>query len=453
MRHVIRLMLTVGLIAVVAAAGFAGGQGEAGGSGSGASESNNAITMWHFPQITNVPGHSAESSEFGDWWQYVAQRYMQENPGTNVTIEMVPWEGGVDKINVAIAGGSPPDIVFDYLGRTGGWAIQGASVPLEGIVSEELQSDIVPAFKDLYMINGSLHALPGFSWNQNLNINVGLLRSLGYQGEILNGPGQPYTYEEFEQFLKDIKAVMPTGVYPLGLGAGSEQGDYLWWSFFWGFGGFLYDQNGQVTDDSTGIVAGYEYLKSLADQDLLAPGVAGMTASDVINLWTAGRVAILGGSQYHARLIENAIDDGVLGFEYDVMPVPMPTLDGDSGYAVIGPTGFSVMAQDPEKQQAAVDFIEYAMKPEIWGPTVVGSGQFPATQSAAAMDLYAGNEYQAVVQSMLDRFPAGNFALSSPNYNKIRIALSTAGQGIFSGQQSIEDAVAVFLEEAARLEQ
>jgi ABC-type glycerol-3-phosphate transport system substrate-binding protein len=191
----------------------------------------------------------------------------------------------------------------------------------------------------------------------------------------------------------------------------------------------------------------------MADEGLLAPGVASMTASDTINLWTAGRVAVLGGSKYHANLVRDAINDGTLDMEYNVIPIPMPTENGQGGYAAIGPTGFSVFSDDQAKQEAAAEFIEFAMQPEWWEPTVAGSGQFPATKSVAEMNIYEGDEYQQIVQGFITEFPAGDFALSSPNYNEIRIELSSAGQAIFSGRQEIEPAVEAFLAEVQELEE
>jgi hypothetical protein len=53
---------------------------------------------------------------------------------------------------------------------------------------------------------------------------------------------------------------------------------------------------------------------------------------------------------------------------------------------------------------------------------------------------------------MLSKFPAGDFALSNPNYNKIRVALSSCGQAIFAGLKTPEEAVADFLNEVRELE-
>lgn len=453
MRRIAQAIALVSLILIFVGTAFAGGQSEDGEPTEAEDSGKETVTFWHFPQIRNVPGYEDVSEEYGDWWEHVAGQYMEENPDVEIETELLPWEGGVDKINVAISGDNPPDLVFDYLGRSGNWYQQGAAVAVDDLVSQDLKDDILDSFKDIYTIDGDLHAVPGFSWNMNINVNVGLLRDIGIEGEILNGPGEPYTFEQFTDLLREIDEKAPDSIHPFGIGAGSEQADYIWWGFFWGFDGFLYDEDGTVTDDPSGIVDGYEYLKSLGDEGLLAPGVASMTASDVINLWSEGRVAVMWGQKFHAQEVKESIDEGVVDFEYEIMPAPFPSEDGESGYTAIGPTGFIVMSEDERKQEILGDFIDFAMQPEYWTPTVKGSGQFPALESVAEEDIYEGDEYQEVVQMMLSEYPAVDFGLSSPNYNEIRGALSQAGQAIFSDRQSPEEAVETFLETVRGLEE
>lgn len=409
------------------------------------------ITYWHFPFVHSVPGFEDVSKEYGDWEAYLAKEFMKANPDIKVVTELLPWEGGVDKINVAIAGGNPPELVFDYLGRSGGWYQQGASVPWNNKISDTLLDDIRPSFKDLYTINGDLHAIPGFSWNMNLNVNVGLLRKLGYTGEILNGPGKTFSTEEFEKFLMEIKKVAGPGVYPMALACGSEQGDYLWWGFFWGFGAKLFNEDGSTVSSSPEMVEAYKWLVSLRDKGLMAPGVASMTTSDTMQMWSSGKVVVHGGNKTYDNLIKKAVADGILDMDVDVIPMPFPSKDGKTGYAAMGPTGFVLLSKDAEKQAATAKFVEFMMQPKYWAAQVQGAGQFPATKSVADMNLYKNDVYQTTVSEMMSEFPAGDFALSNPNYNKIRIALSSAGQAIFSGMKTPEDAVAEFLAEVKKL--
>lgn len=441
------LILTVVLVLSMALPVFAQGGNEA----KAADDGKTTITYWHFPFVHTVPGFEEVSKEYGDWEAYLAQEFMKANPDIEVVTELLPWEGGVDKINVSIAGGNPPELVFDYLGRSGGWYQQGAAIPWDGIIQSSTLADIRPSFKDLYTIGGNLHAIPGFSWNINLVMNYGLLEKMGYSGDVLNGEGNTFDHKQFEQFLTEVKALADPGVYPMALGCGSEQGDYLWWGFFWGFGAKLFNADGTTVSSSPEMVEAYKWLVSLRDKGLMAPGVASMTGADTMQLWSSGKVVVHGGNKTYDNLINKGVADGALDMKVDVRPFPFPSKDGKTGYAAMGPSGFVLLSKDPAKQAATSKFVEFMMQPEYWSAQVEGAGQFPATESVAKMNIYKDDAFQTTVGQMLSEFPAGDFALSNPNYNKIRIALSSAGQAIFSGLKTPEKAVADFLTEVKKL--
>jgi len=199
------------------------------------------------------------------------------------------------------------------------------------------------------------------------------------------------------------------------------------------------------------MVEAYKWLVSLRDKGLIAPGVASVTTADTMQLWSSGKVVVHGGNKTYDNLIQKGVSDGTLDMNVDVRPFPFPSADGKSGYAAMGPTGFVLLTKDAEKQEATAKFVEFMMNDKYWTAQVKGAGQFPATESVANKNIYSDDAYQTTVGGMLAEFPAGDFALSNPNYNKIRIALSAAGQAIFSGLETPEDAVAGFLKEVKKL--
>jgi len=437
--------------AVLAAVLLAGSAYAKGGSETAKPAGKLKVTYWFFPVVKTVPGMEATVKDFGDLEKYYAAEYMKANPNVEIVPELQAYEGGVDKINVAVAGGNPPEIVFDYLGRTSGWYSQGAAVPLDNLISDGLKADIMDNFKSLYTIGGKLHGVPGFAWNNGLDVNRGLLKSWGYAGDVLNGPGNAYSLAQFEEFLAKVKKVAPNGCYPYAIGCASEQGDYTWWAFFWGQGAALFGKDGATVAELPGMVEGYAWIKSMMDKGYFAPGIATVNASDVVNMWNSGKIAVIAGHKGSSNTMKKAIDDGLLKIEHDVTIVPFPTKDGKSGFCAMGPTGFVVMTKDPAKQKAAAGFIEFMVQPKYWQATILGSGQFPALKSVAALDLYKNDPFNTIQSQMLAKFPAGDFALTDPNYSRIRIAMSAAGQSVFSGLKSPGDAVAGFLAEVKKI--
>ena len=100
------------------------------------------------------------------------------------------------------------------------------------------------------------------------------------------------------------------------------------------------------------------------------------------------------------------------------------------------------MAKDPEKQKAAVKFLEYSVQPKWHSAAVKSAGQLPATKSVADMGIYKGDELGEVMQNIVGKYPAGNFGVSNPNYNKIRKELAAQLQAMFAGLKTPETALA-----------
>ncbi len=409
--------------------------------GTSAAGGKTKITFWFFPQFINIAGYESNSKAFGDWEKFLVSEFNKANPDIEVVPELQPWEGGVDKVNVAIAGGNPPDIVLDYLGRTGGWYYQGAGIPLDNLVSQKAIDDIIPSFKDLYMINGKLHAYPIFAWVQMQLFNKFLFDKYGI-GNALPPLGTAQSMDDFRNRLVAAKKAFPKGVYPYGLGCASEQGDYVWWEFIWGFGGQLFDKNGKVVVNSPQTVEALKFLLSLDKDGLLAPGTASMTSSDVLKLMYSNKIGGWAGNRGHYTTMAAAVKDGTIEGPAAVSLYPFPTKPGISPSVAIGPTGFIVMTKDQAKQKAAAEFIEFYIQGKYLAASAKMLGQLPATKSIAALNIYKGDALGETMQDILAKYPSGNFGLSNPNYNKIRTELGSQLQAMFSGMKTPEKTAA-----------
>ena len=445
---ILKTLGVVMILLVTASLVFAGGQGE---KKAAAAPEKVTISFWHFPIFINVPGFEANSKEYGDWEKFLASEFMKTHPNIEVKTQLQPWEGGVDKINVAIAGGNPPELVADYLGRTGGWFVQGAAVPLDNLLADSLKNDILPAYKSLYYINGKLHAMPIMAWSISLVINGNLTDKYGLTSAIPKMGGD-WTTDQFKAVLKKMKAAASSdGVYPLGMACGSEQGDYIWWRFIWGFGGGLFDDKGNVIADSPATIETYKYLLKLNKEGLMVPGVASMTGSDTMKLWSSEKEFMQGGNAYYRTLLQKAYKDGLVSKPPKVIAVNFPAKAGIKQKSAIGPTGYVIMTKDSAKQKAAASFIEFAMQSKYNAPAVKTAGQFPATKSVADMNIYKDDELMTAMANMLAKYPAGDFGLSNPNYGKIRVELAAAEQAMFSGVKTPEQAMKEFADKVRAL--
>ncbi len=447
MESIKKVFLTAFLILFVANFLFASGQQE----GQTTAEDEIEISYWHFPRADNVPGYEDVSKERGDFESYLAKKFTEMDNGISVETEVVPWNGGFERINVAIAGGDPPTVLLDYIGRTSVYNQMGATIPADKVLPAHVVDDVYSDYLDLYTTGGDLHGLPADDTSLDvMNINVGLLKKHGWEGPVLNGPGQPYSFEEFTEFLTDVKDVVPSDVYPTAWTGGDEQADYVWWLIFAGFGGELFDSDGTVTDDYSGMIEGYEYLMSLKEKGLLARGIASMKGNDGNKLFTAGKVVVRAGGKPHADDLKNNIEEGALDYEYEVMAVPFPTEAGDKVYNTVGPSGFVFFTDASDKEtEAASEFIEFMLSEEYWPAYIQAIGRQALQKKYSNEDIFSGDAYMeqitGIESSLFDN------GIANPNYQEIRIALSQAHQKIFTERATIEEAVNDFYEEVREL--
>jgi multiple sugar transport system substrate-binding protein len=432
------LLIIALLVLSVAATSFAGGQKDA---GTAAATQKTKVTYWFFPIFINVPGYEAQSSAHGEYEKFLAAEFMKANPNIEVVAELQPWEGGVDKVNVAIAGGNPPEIVADYLGRTGGWFTQGAGVDLNPIISQKMKDDLIPSFKDLYTIDGKLHAYPMMAWVQMMLINQFVFEKYGV-GNVLPANGTPISIDQFKAALQAAKKAFPQGTYPFGMACGSEQGDYVWWEFVWAFGGKLFDKNGKIAVNSKETLEALKWLLALDKEGLLAPGTASMTGSDLLKMLYSNKLGGWSGNKGNLSNLQQAVKDGTIEGPAKIKLYPYPTKAGISPTTAIGPTGMIMMTKDAAKQKAAAAFMEYSMQSKWHSAAVKSAGQLPSTKSVADMGIYKGDELGEVMQDIVGKYPAGDFGLSNPNYGKIRKELAAQLQAMFAGLKTPEQTLA-----------
>ena len=74
--------------------------------------------------------------ERADELQKLADSYMEQNPGTQINITVMPWSGAMDKIVSAIMAGNAPDIMVTGTGYPQSLAGTGGLLELSDLVEE-----------------------------------------------------------------------------------------------------------------------------------------------------------------------------------------------------------------------------------------------------------------------------------------------------------------------------
>ena len=373
--------------------------------------------------------------------------FREQNPDINLVVEDVPAGMMREKVLLALAAGTPPDVLHDYTGRTFAWANQGFLEPLEDTLTEQDYEDYVPGLIELNTIGGHFVGYPRGMTYRVWDVNKTLCERAGVADLLPTEPGRNWT---LEAYMKVATAIRDLGVYPFGFFAKGPSGDYFMLTHFQVFGASLYE-NGDYTKITLNSEAGVRALQWMIDmvgQGYAPKGVAGICDDDFVAMKNRGQIAIGGwGGLLKQRQLN--FENGIIDYVPDLYPVSLPHIEG-----VPGPPAFvawnSVVVfkgQSPERLAASKrlarfigskKFFEFGITPRA----------IPAWKSYPNEYLDDTGKFQLEWISVNG---VGDLGYASPFYLQVRDLQSEALQAAFMGLKRPKEALDDFAEAVAKL--
>lgn len=321
------------------------------------------LTLW---QGINPPANR-------DVFEKLVRKFNKTHP--DIQVESI-FAGAVEqqlpKVLTAVVGNSPPDILVFYPQVTGQFVELGAIRPLEDWLDKlPIKSEIVPnALQELW--------LDGHLWSVPYNIaNFGVF----YRPKLFAAAGiteVPQTWEELRQVAKKLTVDRDADNRPeqygmlLPLGKG-EWTVASWFPFLLSAGGEIL-QNNRPNVNNPEAIAALEFWQTLLKDGsaTLSLPERGYEEDNFIN----GHVAmqITGPWTY---IMKSKVD-------FDVFPIP-----ANKKRATVSGTGnLFVMKTTPEREQAALKFLDYVVSEEFQTEFSIGTGFLPINIKSAKSETY-----------------------------------------------------------------
>lgn len=262
------------------------------------------------------------------------------------------------KAMIAIAGGSPPDVIGLWNFNIPSYAEAGALLPLDDYASAAglTRDRYADAVWPLLTHEGRLWSMISTCGSLALYLNLDALDAAGVDPNTT-----PRTVAELDALNERVTARSPGGGFERMGFLHTEPG---WWSWIWGyhFGGSLLNASGDPTAVDPRNIAAYEWVRSYPDRfgsrDLLAfqsglgfygtaqyPFLTGKVASVVQGPWMANLIkAFAPGLRY--RAVPMPVEESI----YDPA-APIGLLDGD---VLVVPKGVS----NPEASFAFIAWLQ-----------------------------------------------------------------------------------------------
>ncbi|OJX43829.1 MAG: hypothetical protein BGO78_02370 [Chloroflexi bacterium 44-23] len=357
--------------------------------------------------------------------------FQKENPNITINYETPDWDTTLEKLNVVLTSGTPPDVVTVDMT----WIPKFAALD---------------AFADLNKLSGG--KLNGVDWKDAYT--EGALESITYQDKIV---AALYDFDVYALYYradlleqKDL-AVPTTWAELKDVSKKLVEGDkykYQWlaetfhgsqWIYENG-GDLLSPDNKTVTFNSPEAVEAIQFYADLmTDQSAI---YWGLDQGERIQGIKDGRIAMFSDGPYNMGIMKSAAPE--MAGQWRIALHPYSKEPG----SYLGGTGLVIPAQS-KKQEAAWKFIEYGMRVDNQIGVYTYAGAAPALTAAMQSpevngpDAYFGG--QKVFDVFLEAMKTAKHFPYVRQWNDIDVIFTTAMEEISLGQATVKEA----LDEAA----
>lgn len=320
---------------------------------------------------------SAESIEFwlqpGDPYESSLRSLaagFTEETGIGVEITIVTYGEHREKLTVAVAGGSPPDVVQferssirEYVGA------YNVMEPLDRLLSDFDRERLLPGALEEALFVGVWYGMPertdvrGLYWNQSLVAAAGLDADRG-----------PQSWEELDLYARRLTRMDGNSITQLGFAPWYSNWGVAGW--IWAYGGDVYDSATNAptvnTEEAADVLAWYaSFLSWLGPEGRTFHTKFGNAGAAFSN---GGLAMILESTSFIGRL---ATSDPDLAYMTGEVPHPQGGANGtwSGGPALVIPRG----AKNPME---AAKFLEYVARPQSQLRRYLEAAAIPAEREA-----------------------------------------------------------------------
>ncbi|CAN5331444.1 sugar ABC transporter substrate-binding protein [soil metagenome] len=387
-------------------------------------------------------GSSEEGSgdvtlEFAQWWepelpdgafQGIIDDFEAANPGITVKLLSGPYSSTKEQLFAGAASGTMSDVV----GLDGAWvsdfAKQGAITDLTALMKEQGMDDSDLASQ--IQIGGATYMIPVVNFVYPMFTNTDLLAQAGVDAV-------PTTRTEFADAAKKITDLGTASgwVLPLSLEAPNGiQNDVMSWN--WASGGTMLTKDGKPDLTNSDTESAVDYVKSLWDDGVIAPGSFTMKEQDKVEEFTNGRVGMMIDSLSHINLIQESNPD----LNFDISAVPAEDGYTDARGIPYASWGIGVSDSSPHKAEA-LKLVQYLMSTDVNSKLSTIANAFPGNTKSTP-EFGDGKElFEKAFEIYKSGYPANEFT-GLPVAEDLMRQFDTEFQKVLSGDGNVKDMLA-----------
>ena len=323
--------------------------------------------------VIHVWAHQGQSRE-NDALRAICDAFntAHQSDHLQIAFSFFPDRQYADKVSLAAAAGTLPDVLEIDGPYVGPWAAEGLLRPIDDLVTDDLRSDMLPSLIAQGTYRDHLYALGAFDSALVVYYNRDLIEQAG-----LNPPDTVETAWTWNEFVAALDRVKPHARIALSLHMDDQSDEW----FTYAFSPLIWSAGGQLIDDPAGRVTGVldatpavEAIKRW--QQLFRAGLAEPTATNP-DPFSAGLAAFDWTGHWMLPTFEHTAD-----LRFGVMPLPKL---GPQPAAASGSWCWGLSRECPNPQ-AAWRVIAWFLDPANGiQPMVTANGAVPGRRSAFAL--------------------------------------------------------------------
>ncbi len=404
------------------------------------------LTLWSYPRFD-------DQDEF--FTEDVMAAFNEKYPNITLNMTTIPWDGGPEKVNVAIASGTAPDLLTDTDMRINGYATKGVLVPLDDVieanaegVSEVWQNDVV--------VDGKKYLAPTYtSGCASMAVNVALAEKYGI-ADMLPEDHMSWSWDDFAKFCRaGTEAGKADGVYGIGFFAGSQSSDSNTLSWLMGGGDTVMNEDcTKIAINTDNAAKVLDNMAELVEDGTALPGATTIIDDEIIELFLGGKlIAMQYCDLWTINEAYSRAEAGEIDCPMDAQYYLMPSLDGNPSRSICyGASGWCVFDNgDEDKIAAAKAFIDFFMGSEWEEQYLNKAAQLPCKSGyTVAADKPAVSKQIDIMNTMAAR-SVTNWGSQLGCWTEVRSVFYPEIQAVYSGVQSGKDALTNFANNAQKI--
>jgi ABC-type glycerol-3-phosphate transport system substrate-binding protein len=313
-----------------------------------------------------------------------------------IWVEMLTVSQIDQKMSLATAGGTPPDVCGLWSANINVYAERGALMPLDSYLRRAgiTRADYIPAYWDLCSCKGRMWCLPSTPASLALHWNKRLFRQAG-----LDPDKPPRTIEELDRYAERLTERTADGRIAR---AGFMPAEPGWWNWSWGyyFGGRLWDGRGRITADEPENVRAFRWVRSYSQKygtqslEIFRSGFGNFSSPQ--NAFLSDKVAMVLQGVWMANFIHKYAPQ----MEWGAAPFPVPADRPELANVAYVECDTLCIPAGAKHPREGFEFIKYVNS--IAGSEMLCSGQGKHTPLARTTPQFIRNHPNRYIKVFID---------------------------------------------------